>query len=274
MSRMRCMSVRRPGFTRSVGGSNNSPSAIAFSEEMKAHISSPSSREMEAHMDVVSDTTTGTLGLKIMYRPTTASEWTLMATLDESDPADAEEDDGEQAVPKPFPTDPALLAADLAKYVPDLYSPFLAKGERQPYPLPAVWREEVFDTATNELIASAEYTQETPPPADEFSHLRWVISYFDDERGEWAPAWGYDKTEAFWTPILESLPGAEAMNKALVSEIVFRMILPIAAKNLPDTDRWRAEIFDGREESVIASTELPWVAITTLLDSAVEHLLV
>lgn len=87
------------------------------------------------------------------------------------------------------------------------------------------------------------------------------------------PAWGYDKTEAFWTPILESLPGAEAMNKALVSEIVFRMILPIAAKNLPDIDRWRAEIFDGREESVIASTELPWAAITTLLDSAVEHLL-
>jgi hypothetical protein len=240
---------------------------------MKTLISSPSRREMEAHMEVVSDTATGTLGLKIMYRPTTASEWKLMAILDESDPADAEEDDGEQAGPKPFPTDPALLAADLAKYVPGFYSPFLARGERQPYPLPAVWREEVFDKATDELIASAEYTQETPPPADEFSHLRWVILYFDDEGGAWVPGWVSAKPDEFWTPMLTSLPGVEAMNKALVSEVVFRMILPIAARNLPDTHTWRAEIWDGREDSVIASTELPWVAINELLHSAVEHLL-
>lgn len=224
-------------------------------------------------MDVVSDTATGTLGLKVMYRPAAASEWKLLAILDESDPADAEEVDGEQAGPKPFPTDPALLAADLAKYVPDLYSPFLAKGERQPYPLPAVWREEVFDTATNELIASAEYTQETPPPADEFSHLRWVISYFDDEGDAWVPCWVSAKSDAFWTPMLTSLPGVEVMNKALVSEVVFRMILPIAARNLPDTHHWRAEIVDGRGDSLIASTELPWVAINEQLDAAVDHLL-
>lgn len=208
------------------------------------------------------------LGVKIMYRAVGENEWSLFASFDELDPPDPEEE-GDTSIP----TDPGALAADLAKSVPDLYSPFLWRDERHHYPLPAVWREEVYNVVTDDLLASAEYTQEAPPPAGEFSHLRWVVSYFDDELGDWVPGSGAAKTEAFWKPLLDSLPDGEAIEKALVGDVVFRMILPITAKRLPDTDRWRAEIWDGREECVVASAELPWSTINTLLDSAVAHLL-
>lgn len=120
------------------------------------------------------------LGLKIMYRAVGEDEWSVFASLDELDPPEPEEE-GDAS----FPTDPAVLAADLAMSVPDLYSPFLWREERQHWPLPAVWRQEVYDVVSGDLVASAEYTQEDSPAAGEFSHLRWVVSYFDAENARW-----------------------------------------------------------------------------------------
>lgn len=209
------------------------------------------------------------LGLKIMYRAVGEDEWSVFASLDELDPPEPEEE-GDAS----FPTDPAVLAADLAMSVPDLYSPFLWREERQHWPLPAVWRQEVYDVVSGDLVASAEYTQEDSPAAGEFSHLRWVVSYFDAENARWISGSGGDaKNEAFWKRLIDSLPGGEAMEKALVGDVVFRMIVPLLARKLPDTDRWRAEIWDGIEDSVIASTELPWSEIVRQLDLAVAHLL-
>ncbi|MFN8034045.1 MAG: hypothetical protein U0Q47_12220 [Mycobacterium sp.] len=208
------------------------------------------------------------LGLKMMYRAVGEDEWNLFASLDEMDPPDPEQE-GDAS----FPTDPAVLAADLAKLVPGLYSPFLWREERQSWPLPAVWRQEVYNVSTGDVVASAEYTQHDLPAAEKFSHLRWVVSYFDDESEEWVPGRGDAKTEEFWKPIVESLPGIHAIKKALVGDVVFRMIVPLRARNLPDTYRWRAEVWDGKQDCVIASTELPWSEINEHLDLAVAHLL-
>lgn len=246
-------------------GCNKSLAFIPCLSEMK-YISIRS--EWKYQVSNVSQFAEVILGVKIMYRPVGESGWNLFASFDELDPPDPEYE-ADTAIP----TDPAVLAADLGKAIPDLYSPFLWRAERQHYPLPAVWRQEVYNVVTYELIASAEYTQEDAPPVGEFSHLRWVISYFDDERGQWVPSSVTAKTEDFWGPLLESLPDGDAIEKALVSGLAFRMLVPILAERLPDTDRWRAEIWDGRKDLLVASTELSSSKINGLLDSAAVHIL-
>ena len=121
----------------------------------------------------------------------------------------------------------AVLAADLAMSVPDLYSPFLWREERQHWPLPAVWRQEVYDVVSGDLVASAEYTQEDSPAAGEFSHLRWVVSYFDAENARWISGSGGREERGILEEAYDSPLAARRWEKALVGDVVFRMIVPL-----------------------------------------------
>ena len=94
-----------------------------------------------------------------MYRDLHTENWTLFAVWDET----TEPDDG----PVEISTDVAVLAAELARDVPGVYSSISshaasrAGDDAHGLPIPAVWRQEVFDTHTNEILARVDYSHES-----------------------------------------------------------------------------------------------------------------
>jgi hypothetical protein len=174
-------------------------------------------------------------------------DWDEYETWDEAGFVDEE---GTQ-----IPRDSVDCATYLAERVPSFYRPYVFRGERQRYPLPTFWRLEVFDSSTNELLASAEYTQHEPPAPGPFSHLRWVISYLDNEGDDWRRLRSREiASDEWWAKFFttnQSLDDKVAIE--IISDIRYasrRIRHPLCVK------RWRGEIVDGRSDVVIAFTEL------------------
>lgn len=100
--------------------------------------------------------------IRTLYRDLHTENWTLFAVWDET----TEPDDG-QGGPVEISTDVAVLAAELARDVPGVYSSISshaasrAGDDTHGLPIPAVWRQEVFDTHTNEILARVDYSHES-----------------------------------------------------------------------------------------------------------------